>query len=251
MKSWRVVAGGAAFVVSLAVAAVAFAANNLTQIGVALHSDGTNNLSQIGIALHDGYTYQGLGGIQTVIGDGSVRLISVGGGTQETFCFHGANTVGTIQDGSSNTIFLGGNVGLSVVPTVLGGAGSTARSVLDGTSNTILLGETPTCVGGVTGIGETPGDPTNEEPGIHVGSGGSFDLCLSSARVVTIADGSSNTITFEEDRNAVCFNNIVPPNDINVVAATAPEPGSLVLLTAALLGLMALGRCMHARSRTR
>jgi hypothetical protein len=223
----------------LAALAVAFAfaqTNDLTQIAIAVHADGTNDLQQIGIALHDGYTYvAGDGSVRTVPGDGSVRLISIGGGTQESFCFHNA----TIVDGSSNTIFLGENIGLRVAPGFLSGP-SSARSVLDGLSNTLTFGETP-CLGGVTGIGETAGDPTGEAPGIHVGDGASFDLCSSSARVSTIADGTSNTITFAETRNAACFNNIDVPGDVQVIATAAPEPGSLALLLPAIVGLTAAG----------
>jgi hypothetical protein len=235
----------ATLMVALAALAPTFAAtNDLTQIGIAVHSDGTNDLKQIGIALHDGYTYvAGDGSVRTVPGDGSVRLISIGGGTQESVCFHNA----TIVDGNSNTIFLGENVGLSVTPTFLSGP-SSARSVLDGSSNTISLRESPSCLGGVTGIGETAGDPTNEAPGIHVGDGASFDLCTSSALVSTIADGTSNTITFAETRNGACFDNIVPPSNVSVFAAVAPEPDSWVLLLPAVLGLTGLG---HAVQRTR
>ncbi len=235
----------ATLVTALTALAPTFAAiNDLTQIGVAMNSDGTNDLKQIGIALDDGYTYvAGDGSVRTVPGDGSVRLISVGGGTQASFCFHNA----TIVDGTSNTIFLGENVGLSVAPSFLSSPSGfplgqdPVRSVLDGQSNTLMLGETP-CLGGITGIGETAGDPTNEAPGIHVGDGASFDLCTSSARVSTIADGTSNTIIFAETRDGACFDNIAPPSNVSVFTATASEPDSLALLMLAVLGVTGLGR---------
>ena len=132
----------AALLVVLAAFAPTLAAtNNLTQIGIAQHSGGPDTLRQIGIALHDGGTYlAGDGSVRTIPGDGSVRLISIGGGTQEALCFHNVQTVGTIQDGTSNTIFLGENVGLAVVPTSISGL-APVRGILDGTSNTITFPE--------------------------------------------------------------------------------------------------------------
>jgi hypothetical protein len=132
--------------------------NNLTQIGIAQHSGGPDTLRQIGIALHDGGTYlAGDGSVRTIPGDGSVRLISIGGGTQEAFCFHNVQTVGTIQDGTSNTIFLGEDVGLAVVPTSTSGL-APVRGILDGTSNTITFPEsTNFCMGGVTDVDVVPG----------------------------------------------------------------------------------------------
>ena len=219
---------------ALVVALAAFAptlvdTNNLTQIGIAQHSGGPDTLRQIGIALHDGGTYlAGDGSVRTIPGDGSVRLISIGGGTQEAFCFQNVQTVGTIQDGTSNTIFLGEDVGLAVVPTSTSGL-APVRGILDGTSNTITFPEsTNFCMGG-----------------------SSFDLCVGSAFVsAPITDGTSNTILLGETRSNVCFNNIVVSGDLPVTLAAAPEPGSLALLPPAMLGVTALGHGMR-RARPR
>jgi hypothetical protein len=244
----------AALVVALAAFAPTLAGtNNLTQIGIAQHSGGPDTLRQIGIALHDGGTYlAGDGSVRTIPGDGSVRLISIGGGTQEAFCFHNVQTVGTIQDGTSNTIFLGEDVGLAVVPTSTSGL-APVRGILDGTSNTITFPEsTNFCMGGVTDVDVVPGgDLAGGDNGVFLGDGSSFDLCVGSAFVsAPITDGTSNTILLGETRSNVCFNNIVVSGDLPVTLAAAPEPGSLALLLPAMLGVTALGHGMR-RARPR
>lgn len=231
----------------------AFAANNLTQIDVVQNSDGSNNLRQIGIALHDGYTYvAGDGSVRTIPGDGSVRFVSIGEGTQETYCFHNVRTVGAggapavISDGTSNTIFLSETASFSLLPTIESGLGSGGvRSIYDGTSNTITFAETSQFCAGTT---NTP--PNNAPAGsnVYLGGNSSFDLCVGSAGIsAPILDGTSNTITFGETRSSVCFGDIVVDPNVQVTIIATPEPDALALLLPAMLGLTVVGHGMQRR----
>jgi hypothetical protein len=243
----------AAIVASLAAVTLASAAaNNLQQIAVSIHSGGPDTLSQIGLAIDDGGTYQaGDGSVRTIPGDGSVRFISIGAGSQDAFCFHNVQINGPV-DGTSNTIFLGEAVGLTVASSFARGTQDGVRSIVDGTSNTITLPETNGfCLGGVTGVDPVPGaDSGGGENGVFLGGNSSFDACFGSASLsAPIIDGTSNTISFGETRSNVCFNNIVVSPDVQVIAIAAAEPGSLALLLPAMLGLTALGYSMQrARS---
>jgi hypothetical protein len=72
---------------------------------------------------------------------------------------------------------------------------------------------------------------------------------LAALTVSTIADGTSNTISFAETRNAACFDNIGVPDDVQVIATAAAEPGSFAMLLPAIIGLTAAGYGMRrARS---
>jgi hypothetical protein len=180
--------------------------------------------------------------LRTLVGDGSVRTVSVGADVHASLCFRDVQLQRNVQDGTSNTILLSESVGLSFSGGVVSPF-TDARGIVDGTSNTIAFPETTSvardiCFGNVGNLDPVipPGITDGTSNTILIGERSRFDLCLSRAGVPTITDGTSNTIVFGETRTNACFYDIVPAADITVVS-TVPEPTPLALIVTSLLAL--------------
>ena len=206
-----------------ATSAGASAINNLEQLGIGLHNAG-NDLSQLGLALHAGSYAAADGSVRTVIGDGSVRFISIGSTASSVLCVHNATTTGQFLDGTSNTLLFSESLGLRFTGGTLLGS-EPIRGIADGTSNTIIFPESPLsnfCIDDVTNLDPVTGP--------------------------NITDGTSNTIQLPETRNNVCFENVVAAPDLTVVSTVSavPEPATLALAVVPV----ALAMRWHRRNRS-
>jgi hypothetical protein len=235
---------------ALAPAARADLINNLQQIGVGAHNAG-NDLSQLGLGLHNGSYVAADGSVRTVVGDGSVRSVSIGTNASAVLCLHNVTTTGDIRDGTSNTLLFSESIGLQFTGgTLLGSV--PIRGIADGTSNTITFPESPLhdfCVDDVTNIDPVAGagitDGTSNT--IRFGENSYLDLCFNRALLPSITDGTSNTILLPETRNSVCFNNVVASPDLTIVSTvpTVAEPATLALAFVPLV----LALTWHRRGR--
>jgi hypothetical protein len=144
----------------------------------------------------------GQGGLG-IIQDGTSNTIQFGETSQFDICFDNVGVPGGIVGGSISTIRFGSNSGVFVVP---GAAGPRVPigTITDGSSNTIFFGES-LCLNDVV-IGDPP--PGGIEDGtsntIIIGEGSRFDICFSNV-TQQITDGTSNTILLGE---SVCFEDL-------------------------------------------
>ena len=149
----------------------------------------------------DYLTNWGQGGLG-IIRDGTSNTIQFGETTRFDVCFDDVGVPGGIAGGSNATIRFGQS-SLYVVP---GAAGPRVPigTIADGTSNTIFFGES-LCLNDVA-IGDPP--PGGIEDGtsntIIIGEGSRFDICFSNV-TQQITDGTSNTILLGEN---VCFEDL-------------------------------------------